>query len=60
MVVRPDDPTDLARLLTQLLMEPSIADEVATRGLEGARSEYAPEFAADRYEALFFKLCGLQ
>ncbi|MGO9265946.1 MAG: hypothetical protein ACLQBA_13885 [Candidatus Binataceae bacterium] len=41
-------------------MEPSIADEVATRGLEGARSEYAPEFAADRYEALFFKLCGLQ
>lgn len=58
LLARPDDPIDLARLLTQLLTESSIADEVAARGLERARSEYAPDLAADRYEKLFFKLAG--
>lgn len=58
MVARPDDPIALARLLTQLLTESSIADEVATRGLERARSEYAPALAADRYESLFLNLAA--
>ena len=56
MLARPDDPIDLARLLTRLLKESGVADEVATRGLERARSEYAPDLAAARYESLFLKL----
>lgn len=57
MLARPDDPDDLARLLTQLLAESGLAEQIATRGLERARSHYAPELAADRYESLFRDLC---
>ncbi len=56
LLARPDDPIDLARLLTQLLMESGVADEVATLGLARARSEYGPDLAADRYESLFLNL----
>jgi glycosyltransferase involved in cell wall biosynthesis len=58
MLARPDDPLDLARLLTQLLTDSGVANEVATRGLARARSEYAPALATARYEELFLELAA--
>ena len=58
LLARPDDPADLARLLTRLLVEPVVAAEIAMRGLARARSHYAPALAADRYESLFFNLAA--
>ena len=58
LLARPDDPAELARLLTRLLMERDFAAEVAARGLERARGRFAPDLAADRYESLFHDLCN--
>jgi glycosyltransferase involved in cell wall biosynthesis len=58
LLAQPDNPRDLARLLTQLLAEPDLAGQIAARGLESARSNYAPALAADRYEELFRGLCA--
>ena len=56
MLVKPDDPADLAEVLQRLFTEPERAERVARRALRWARKQFDPVRAADEYENLFLSL----
>lgn len=58
LLVKPDDPVDLARVLERLFSEPELGVRVACRALKWARMQFDPVRAADEYENLFLSLIG--
>ena len=56
-LARPDDEQDLARLLIELLGDPTAAEHCASNGLLRIRHHFDPQAAAEQYEALFQTLC---
>ena len=58
LLVKPDDPDDLARVLQRVVSEPELGAQVARRALKWARAQFDPTRAADEYERLFLSLAG--
>lgn len=56
ILARPDDVEDLGSAVTRLLQDAALATNVAQRGLDRARREFAPALMAGRYEQLFSAL----
>ncbi len=56
VLVKADDPCDLAEGLARLLANPEEAARIAQRGLIRVRKNHLPEDAADRYERVFREL----
>ncbi len=56
LLAEPGNPTSLARALEAILADADLADRIARRGLERARSLFDPALAADRYERLFLEI----
>jgi len=56
LVVPPEDPAALAEALRRLLAEPGLADRLAQRGRELARSRYSWERVAEQTEGFYRKV----
>ena len=56
LLVKPDNPVDLARVLERVFSEPELGARVAQRALKWARKQFDPSRAADEYEKLFLSL----
>jgi glycosyltransferase involved in cell wall biosynthesis len=57
-LAQPDDIQDLARVLIDVLRNPTAAKRMATIALTRAQTWFDPAQTADRYEQLFLSLCG--
>ncbi len=55
LLVRPGDPDALAEAIIQVLSNPSLAQEFASRGLDRFQRLFSAEAMARRYEALYLR-----
>ena len=56
LLVKPDDPVDLAKALEHVFTEPEQSEGAARRALQWARRQFDPARAADEYENLLLSL----